>query len=87
MSFKWLHQKCFDHEHDGDECQSISQDARHVEQLERNPNLEADPIRAPQQLGVVWGYLIEPYAKDLFRRHGGVPYPAPPGVMLNPTHY
>src|SRR4029077_4808549 len=50
MSFKWLHQKCFDHEHDGDESQSISQDKRHVEQLERTPDLEADPIRAPKQL-------------------------------------
>src|SRR6266699_3492230 len=39
MSFKRLHQERFDHQHDGDEGESIGQDARDVEQLERNPDL------------------------------------------------
>ena len=34
VSFKRLHQKGFDYEHDGDEGESIGQDAGHVEQLE-----------------------------------------------------
>ena len=34
VSFKRLHQKGFDCEHDGDEGESIGQDAGHVEQLE-----------------------------------------------------
>ena len=46
MSFKRLHQERFDHQHDGDEGESIGQDTRHVEQLERDPDLEADAIRA-----------------------------------------
>src|SRR5712691_1016022 len=49
MSFKRLHQEGFDHEHDGDEGESIGQDARHVEQLERDPDLEPDPVRPSQQ--------------------------------------
>src|SRR5262249_4444884 len=50
MSFKRLHQERFDCQHDGDEGESIGQDARDVEQLERNPDLEADAVRTPEQL-------------------------------------
>src|SRR5215831_3782566 len=50
MSFKRLHQKRFDCQHDGDEGESIGQDARDVEQLERDPDLEADAVRTPKQL-------------------------------------
>src|SRR4029077_19033986 len=49
MSFKRLHQERFDHQHDGDEGESIGQDFGHVEQLEGHPDLEADPVRAPEQ--------------------------------------
>src|SRR3954470_15198976 len=49
MSFKRLHQKCFDRQHDRDEGESIGQEARHVEQLERNPDLEADPVGPPEK--------------------------------------
>src|ERR1700680_2067591 len=44
MSFKRLNQKRFHGEHDRDEGESISQDARNVEQLERDPDLEADAV-------------------------------------------
>src|SRR5260370_12688834 len=50
MSFKRLHQERFDCQHDRDEGESIGQDARDVEQLERNPDLEADAVRTPEQL-------------------------------------
>src|SRR6266571_855312 len=49
MSFNGLHQERFDHQHDGDEGESIGEDARHVEQLECDPDLEPDPIRPSQQ--------------------------------------
>src|SRR5262245_3368113 len=49
MSFKRLHQKRFDCQHDGDESESIGQDARNVEQLERDPDLETDAVRPPEQ--------------------------------------
>ena len=44
MSFKRLNQKRFHGEHDRDEGESISQDARNVEQLECDPDLEADAV-------------------------------------------
>ena len=50
MSFKRLHQEGFDRQHDGDEGQSIGEDARDVEQLERDPDLEADAVRPAEQL-------------------------------------
>ena len=51
MSFKRLHQKRFDCQHDGYEGESIGQDACDVEQLERDPNLETDTrAKAEQQL-------------------------------------
>src|SRR5262244_820607 len=49
MSFKRLHQERFDCQHDRDEGESIGQDARDVEQLERNPDLEADAVRASER--------------------------------------
>src|SRR5215203_6087504 len=49
MSFKRLHQKRFDHQHDGNEGESISQDSRDVEQLERNADLEAHAVGTSQQ--------------------------------------
>src|SRR5690348_6219080 len=42
MSFERLHQARFDHQHDGDEGESIGEDAGHVEQLERGADFEAD---------------------------------------------
>src|ERR1043165_6576028 len=42
MSFKRLHQKRFDCQHDGDEGESIGQDARDVEQLKRDRDLEIE---------------------------------------------
>jgi hypothetical protein len=47
MSFKRLHQKRFDCQHGCDEGESIGQDARNVEQLERDPDLET--ARAARQ--------------------------------------
>ena len=47
MSFKRLHQKRFDCQHDGDEGESIGQDAGDVEQLERDADLEADAVGTP----------------------------------------
>src|ERR671925_1094130 len=47
MSLKRLHQKRFDCQHDGDEGESIGQDARDVEQLKRDPNFETNTVRAP----------------------------------------
>src|SRR5919205_3551460 len=49
MSFKRLHQKRFDCQHDGDEGESIGQDAGHVEQLERDPDLEAHAVGPSEQ--------------------------------------
>jgi len=49
MSFKRLHQKGFGCQHDGDEGKSIGQDARDVEQLECDANLEADAIGPPER--------------------------------------
>src|SRR5712675_1740744 len=49
MSFKRLHQECFDHQHDGDEGKGIGQDARDVEQLERDPDFEPDPVGSAEQ--------------------------------------
>src|ERR1019366_2796635 len=50
MSFKRLHQECFDHQHDSDEGDGIGQEARDIEQLERDPDFEPDPVGAAQQL-------------------------------------
>ncbi len=50
MSFKRLHQERFDDQHHSDESESIGQDARHVEQLERNPDLETDSVGSSEQL-------------------------------------
>src|SRR5437879_776734 len=44
MSFKWLHQECFNHQHDDDEGDGIGEDASDVEQLERDPDFESDPV-------------------------------------------
>src|ERR1700694_3526214 len=49
MSFKRLHQECFDHQHDGDEGEGIGQEARDVEQLERDPDFEPDPVGTAEQ--------------------------------------
>src|SRR5260370_5601286 len=49
MSFKRLHQECFDHQHDGHEGEGIGQDTRDVEQLERDPDLEPDPVGPAKQ--------------------------------------
>src|ERR1700757_2654320 len=49
-SFKGLHQKGFDRQHDGGEAQRIGEDSCHIEQLERNPDLESDAVRPAQQL-------------------------------------
>src|SRR5580692_6485255 len=49
MSFNRLHQECFDRQHDDDEGNSIGEDAGDVEQLEGGADLEADPVRPPQQ--------------------------------------
>src|SRR5258708_5995020 len=50
MSFNRLHQECFDRQHDDDEGNSIGEDAGNVEQLEGDPDLEADAVRPAQQL-------------------------------------
>src|ERR1700704_740019 len=50
MSFKRLHPECFVPQHDGHEGEGISEDARDVEQLERDPDLEPDPVGTAQQL-------------------------------------
>src|SRR5215813_12577105 len=50
VSFKRLHQKSFDCQHDGDEGESIGQDAGDVEQLKCHPDLEADAVGTPEQL-------------------------------------
>src|ERR1700681_2832338 len=50
MSFKRLHQECFDHQHDGEEGKGIGEDARHVEQLKRDPDFEPDPVGTAEQL-------------------------------------
>src|ERR1700693_1462581 len=49
MSFKRLHQECFNHQHDGDEGDGIGQEARDIEQLERDPDLEPDPVGPAEQ--------------------------------------
>src|SRR5215472_16415443 len=48
MSFKRLHQECFDHQHDGHEGERIGEDARDVKQLERDPDLDPDPMGTAQ---------------------------------------
>src|SRR5215475_9233149 len=50
MSFNWLHQERFDHQHHGDEGESIGENSGHVEQLEGGPDLEAHPVGPPEQL-------------------------------------
>src|SRR5882724_891332 len=47
--FKRLHQEGFDDQHDGREAQRIGQQERDVEQLEGDPDLEADTIRPSEQ--------------------------------------
>src|ERR671935_28490 len=49
MSFKRLHQKRFDCQHDGNEGESIGQDARDVEQLKGDPDLETHTVPPPKQ--------------------------------------
>src|SRR5215468_6363867 len=49
MSFKRLHQDCFDHQHHGDEGESIGQDLGHVEQLECHADFKADAVGPPEQ--------------------------------------
>src|SRR5438270_8960004 len=49
MSFERLHQESFNRQHDGDEGQSIGQNARHVEELEGDPDLEPHAIGAAEQ--------------------------------------
>src|SRR5215831_10730725 len=49
-SFKGLHQKGFDRQHDGGEAQRIGEDTCHIEQLERNTDLEPDAVRTAQEL-------------------------------------
>src|SRR5262249_53067062 len=49
-SFKGLHQEGFDRQHDGGEAQRIGQDSCHIEELERNTDLESDPVGPSQQL-------------------------------------
>src|SRR5689334_21478489 len=49
-SFKGLHQEGFDCQHDGGEAQRIGEDSCHIEQLERNTDLESDAVRPAQQL-------------------------------------
>ena len=50
MSFKRLHQEGFDRQHDGDEGESIGQDAGDVEQLECDADLETDAVGTSEQL-------------------------------------
>src|SRR5687767_1180872 len=49
MSFKWLHQEGFDHQHHGGEGEGVGQDLGDVEQLERRADLEADAVGTPEQ--------------------------------------
>src|SRR6266852_6337609 len=49
-SFKGLHQQNLDRQHDGDEGERVGQDTCHIEQLERNANLESDAVRPAEQL-------------------------------------
>src|SRR5580704_19675718 len=49
MSFNRLHQECFDRQHDDDEGNSIGEDAGNVEQLEGDPDFEADAVGPAQQ--------------------------------------
>jgi hypothetical protein len=44
MSFKRLHHECFNRQHDRDEGQSISEDARDVEQLKRHADLKSNAV-------------------------------------------
>src|ERR1700741_623461 len=48
-SFKGLHQEGFDRQHHGGEAQRIGEDSCHIEQLERNTDLESDAVRPSQQ--------------------------------------
>ena len=49
MSFKGLHQKEFDEEHDRHEGQGIGENRSDVEELEIEMDLEADAVRAAEQ--------------------------------------
>src|SRR5437764_14623139 len=48
-SFKGLHQKCLDRQHDRRESQRIGKDTCHIEQLKRKPDLQSDTIRLAKQ--------------------------------------
>src|SRR5882757_5077213 len=48
MSFKRLHQERFDHQHDGDEGESIGEYLGHVEQLECDPDFEPHAVGPPE---------------------------------------
>src|SRR5262245_36229855 len=50
MSFKGLHHKEFDEEHDRYEGERVGEDAGNVEELEEGVDLEADAVRAAEQL-------------------------------------
>src|SRR3546814_265107 len=50
MGFKRLNHNEFDAQHDADEGQGIAEDGGHVEQLEIEVDLEADAVRAAEQL-------------------------------------
>jgi hypothetical protein len=64
MSFKRLHQKRFDCQHDGDEGESIGQDAGDVEQLKGDPDLEIEQAVALVE-------IIDSSAKMPSRRNAG----------------
>src|SRR5215471_17887359 len=49
-SFKGLHQKRFDRQHDCGEAQGIGENTCHIEELERNTDLESDAVGPSQEL-------------------------------------
>src|SRR2546423_15700358 len=49
LSFKRLHQECFDYQHDCAEGESIGEYLGHVEQLECDPDLEPHAVGTPEQ--------------------------------------
>src|SRR6202158_2806643 len=71
MSFKGLHQECFDRQHNGREGPRIGEDVGNVEQLERSADLEADAVRSPQQFGDEHDLPHERQAGARGRRNGG----------------
>ena len=49
MSFNRLHQEGFDHQHDGNESERISENSGDVEELKGTPDLEADSVGPAQE--------------------------------------